>query len=180
MELERDLRKSFSISDKRRLGEEIILAPDIIVLQRLISSTLINLSYCIRYLSRVGLKRVIKLLQADGNAELLESIILVLLSPVEGNFPAQKNHQKDVENEPFQISDRSDENVYSESGIPVMFDNKMLDEIESFDWLQAFTALDRFDLIIRFFSRELITGIIRILELSKEEGYEELILKYKA
>ena len=180
MELERDLRKSFSISDKRRLDEDIILALNIMVLQRLISSTLIDSSYCIRYLSRVGLKRVIKLLQADGNAELLESIILVLLSPVEGKFPVRKNYQMDVENEQFQISDRSDENVCSESGIPVMFDNKMLDEIESLDWLQAFTALNRFDLIIRFFSRELINGIIQILELSKKEGYEELILKYKA
>ena len=145
----------------------------------LISSTLIYSLYCIRYLSRVGLKRVIKLLQADGNAELLESIILVLLSPIESEFPARKEIQKGTENIPLQISDRCNENVPTEFGIPVMFDNKVLYGIESLDWLEAFTALNRFDLIIRFFSRDLITNIIRILEFSKKEGYEDLILKYK-
>ena len=58
-------------------------------------------------------------------------------------------------------------------------DEKASPEIEIFDWLDAFTALNRFDLMIRFFSKEFITAIVQSLHDSMKDDAENVILKYR-
>lgn len=119
-----------------------------------------------------------KVLQADCNAELLESIILVLISSTTNDQTDQIETQKGSKN----ISSNGSTEIIdsSETEILRMSRNEHYDEIDVYDWFEAFTTLKRFDLTIRFFSRDLITDILKTLDISQKEGYEELLIKYKS
>ena len=119
-----------------------------------------------------------KVLQADCNAELLESIILVLISSTTNDQTNQIETQKGSKN----ISSNGSTEIIdsSETEILRMSRNEHYDEIDVYDWFEAFTTLKRFDLTIRFFSRDLITDILKTLDISQKEGYEELLIKYKS
>ena len=124
------------------------------------------------------MRRVVKVLQADCNAELLESIILVLISSTTNDQTDQIETQKGSKN----ISSNGSTEIIdsSETEILRMSRNEHYDEIDVYDWFEAFTTLKRFDLTIRFFSRDLITDILKTLDISQKEGYEELLIKYKS
>ena len=118
-----------------------------------------------RYLARVGLKRVIKLLQADANAELLESIIIILLSDSKS-----KCVNKEIE--------KTEETALTLPGTSSSKE-KDFDEIVIYNWLESFTELNRFDLIVRFFSKDLILDIIQTLNSSQEKAAGSVALKYQ-
>ena len=130
-----------------------------------------------RYLARVGMKRVIKLLQADGNAELLEIIITILISSTKSDSVEGNTH---FESSPVVVPTLGGTSIpLSDEKTDQKNDEKISPEIEIFDWLDAFTALNRFDLMIRFFSKEFIAAIVQSLHNSMKDDADNVILKYR-
>ena len=127
------------------------------------------------------MKRVIKLLQADGNAELLEIIITILISSTKSDPIAENSRLESSPVTALSLDGTSiplsDEN--SDEKTDQKTSEKISQEIEVFDWLDAFTALNRFDLMIRFFSKEFIIAIIDTLHDSMKDDSENVILKYR-
>jgi hypothetical protein len=146
----------------------------ITIVIKIIMTTIIDF---IRYLARVGLKRVKKLLQGDGNAELLENIISTLLLCKNDNNTSDNYYG---ETSPEKISEKHP-NVTSnlKTNEAIIVDNKSYKEIEIFDWLQDFTTLDRFDLMIRFFSIPLIQDVCTVLRESMHEEHANILKKYQ-
>ena len=135
---------------------------------------------CHRYLTKIGLKRVMKLLQTDGNAELLETIIILLLS-VGADCPVTEPENK--------ITKKSDDTIDNHeechSQVVAPKNEDMLNlvkqqpkSLEVLQWLSSFTSLDRFNLMIRFFSRDLILSIVEKFNEPADPQYHLIALKY--
>jgi hypothetical protein len=150
---------------------------NIIILYTIITITLMRMIEFFRYLARVGLKRVMKLLGGDGNAELLENIISTLLicgndNSTSDNYYGELSAKKISEEKPSEILDLK-------SNEATTIDNKSYKEIEIIDWLQDFTTLNRFDLMIRFFSKPLILDVCTFLRESPHEEHANVLMKYQ-
>lgn len=121
-----------------------------------------------------------KLLQTDGNAELLETIIMLLLS-VGADDPVTETENKIV-----QKSNDANNNHEERLSQIVKFENEeILDVIEQqpkslevLQWLSSFTSLDRFSLMILFFSKDLISSIVEKFNESADPQYHLIALKY--
>jgi hypothetical protein len=131
----------------------------------------------IRYLRRVGLKRIMKLLKNDGNADLLESIILIILSGKKSCVTAQ--------DENFVIENIVETKVVVDNSVAVaeIASTESVDELqfvgqEVLEWLEAFTAISTFKLMVRFFSKEVILHIVRTLQVSEINSFRDAALKY--
>lgn len=154
-----------------------VVIRSIIIIFIIITITLIRMIELFRYLARVGLKRVMKLLGGDGNAELLENIISTLL--ISGNDKSTSdNYYGGLSAEKI-----SEEKLNEISGLKTneatTIDNKSYKEIEIIDWLQDFTTLNGFDLMIRFFSKPVITDVCTFLRESPHEEHANILMKYQ-
>lgn len=121
-----------------------------------------------------------KLLQTDGNAELLETIIILLLS-VGVDCPVTEPENQIIKKS--NDSTNYHEECHSQRVTPKNGD--MLDVIEQqpkslevLHWLSSFASLDRFSLMIRFFSRDLILSIVEKFNLSADPQYHLIASKY--
>lgn len=132
----------------------------------------------IRYLHRVGLKRIMKLLKNDGNAELLESIILTLLS-ANKICSTEQHENREIENA-IRNKVASDSKV---ANIAEIVPTESLDESrfvgqEVLEWLEAFTAISTFKLMVRFFSKDVILDVVRALQVSERNSFRDAALNY--
>lgn len=121
-----------------------------------------------------------KLLQTDGNAELLETIIMLLLS-VGADDPVTETENKIIKKSNDITNDH--EECLSQKVTPK--NENTLDVIEQqpkslevLQWLSSFTSLDRFSLMIRFFSKDLISSIVEEFNESVDPKYHNIALKY--
>ena len=119
----------------------------------------------ISYLASVGIKRVCKLLEVDANADLFESLLVVLLEHVDTSSSAN-SVRTDQENDTKPGTE--DVEVVVPAG----------ESIEVYHWFQSFTNLARFDFMIRFLSKELITKISRWIETCEKEGCVDIAMKF--
>ena len=113
------------------------------------------------------MKRVLKLLQTDGNAELLETIIVLLLS-VGDKCPAAEPESHFIVG-----TSGNDEECHSKIITPICGElmngtEQHFEASEVVQWLSSFTTLNRFSLMIRFFSKDLILSIIEKLKESND------------
>jgi hypothetical protein len=131
-----------------------------------------------RYLHRVGLKRIMKLLKNDGNAELLESIILIILSG-EKSCAIVQDENRVIENivETKVVVDNSVATVAEIASTKSVDESQFVGQ-EVLEWLEAFTAISTFKLMVRFFSKEVILDIIRTLQVSEVNSFRDAALKY--
>ena len=175
MELDRDLRKLPTKLEKcRSVYFNIVPCFETVSfkdLHFLISSFLIN-----RYLSRVGRKRVIKLLQADGNAELLQIIIEILLSVSEISVV---DDTMAIKRGPISPAVNNDDSEMS-NAIKNCIVDKAFSTVEALQWLDALTGLDKFNLMILFLSKDLIADIIRTLHTSVNMHYYDVADRYNS
>ena len=119
----------------------------------------------ISYLASVGIKRVCKLLEVDANADLFESLLVVLLAHVDTSSSANSvRADQEIDTKPGTED--------SESVVPTE------ESIDVYHWFQSFTTLGRFDFMIRFLSKELMTTISRWIEICEKEGCVDTATKY--
>lgn len=132
----------------------------------------------IRYLHRVGLKRIMKLLKNDGNAELLESIILIILSGKK-NCPTVQDENSVIDNvvENVVIADNKVATVAEIVSTESVDESQFVGQ-EVLEWLEAFTTISTFKLMVRFFSKEVILDIVGTLQVSDVNSYRDAALKY--
>jgi hypothetical protein len=121
-----------------------------------------------------------KLLQTDGNAELLEAIILLLLS-VGPDYPVTETENQIIKTS----NDTTNNHEECHPRIVKPENEDILDVIEQqpkslkvLQWLDSFTSLDRFSLMIRFFSKDLILSIVGKFNESADPQYHLIALKY--
>lgn len=119
-----------------------------------------------------------KLLQNDGNAELLESIVLTLLSV--NKICSTEQHENCVVENVIQNKVVSDRNVAT---IAEIVSTESLDESrfvgqEVLEWLEAFTAISTFKLMVRFFSKDVILDVVRALQVSENKSFRDAALNY--
>jgi hypothetical protein len=121
-----------------------------------------------------------KLLQTDGYAELLETIIMLLLS-VGADDPVSETENKIVK----KSNDTTNNHQECLSQILSHKNQEILDvteqqpkSLEVLQWLKSFTSLDRFSLMLRFFSKDLISSIVEKFNDSADPKYHLIALKY--
>ena len=123
-----------------------------------------------------------KLLQTDGNAELLETIIMLLLSVVD-DCPASEL-ESHIMKESINTKN-NDEECQSQIMIPKCIESMNVIEHHSkasivLQWLTSFTTLDRFGLMIRFFSKDLVSSIVAKFQESTDPQNHLIALKYSS
>lgn len=127
-----------------------------------------------RYLSRIGKKRVIKLLQADGNAELLQIIIEILLSVSEVSL---FHDTIAIKRNPIASEVCNDDSEMSNT-VKNCINEKSIGDVEALQWLDALTGLDKFNLMMFFLSKDLIVNITRTLRTSVNMHYHDVADRY--
>ena len=120
----------------------------------------------ISYLASVGIKRVCKLLEVDANADLFESLLVVLLAHVD---TSSSSHSVPTDPE---IDTKPGTDDDTDPVVPVE------ETIEVYQWFQSFTTLGRFDFMIRFLSKDLLITISKWIETCEKEGCVDIATKY--
>jgi hypothetical protein len=119
-----------------------------------------------------------KLLKNDGNAELLESIILIILSGKK-NCPTVQDENSVIDNvvENVVIVDNKVATVAEIVSTESVDESQFVGQ-EVLEWLEAFTTISTFKLMVRFFSKEVILDIVETLQVSDVNSYRDAALKY--
>ena len=120
-----------------------------------------------------------KLLQTDGNAELLETIIMLLLS-VGVDDPVTETENKIVKKSTDTINNHEERlsQIVKPENEETLNVEQQPKSLEVLQWLSSFTSLDRFSLMIRFFSKDLISSIVEKFNESADPQYHLIALKY--
>lgn len=120
-----------------------------------------------------------KLLKNDGNAELLESIILIILSSIR-SCPTVHDENDIVESvvQNGVVTDKAA--TICEIVTAGSLDESLFMGQEILEWLEAFTTISTFRLMVRFFSKQVLLRITQTLEVSEIDSYRDAALKYNS
>lgn len=131
----------------------------------------------VQYLLKVGSKRVKSLLEKDGNAEIFEQVITVIIyaSTLQNEIPSDENNNLSdiaISTEQLEIS-KSD----SDKQDNIDIEKKDMNVVK---WLVSISSYNNFDLMMRFMSAEILNLVVSILtQLSdNDEAINNVISSY--
>ena len=131
----------------------------------------------VQYLLKVGSKRVNSLLEKDGNAEIFEQVITVIIyaSTLQNEIPSDENNNLSdiaISTEQLEIS-KSD----SDKQDNIDIEKKDMNVVK---WLVSISSYNNFDLMMRFMSAEILNLVVSILtQLSdNDEAINNVISSY--
>lgn len=128
-----------------------------------------------KYLGAVGVKRLCKLLEVD--ADLFESLLTVVVhhaqSTKSGKASTADEHGTSA------TTTTNTETICSEEDTEnIAKDEPAEPTIAAYQWFASFSAMPRFQFMVRFLTNDLITAVVQHIENSGEPGRADLALLY--